>query len=400
VIWNRIAFTVLVTCTVGCPAAAQQLDLVLPADVPGYDSPFAISLTRQGQPAEPETGIVRGGAALAPSVAVQAGYDSAPNGQAGSPFASLAPSVTLTDTQIGLGAYAGVTAQDEFTDSAQNTDGRAAALGLRLAGATQTPTLAAGYLATQETGFALGTPASPRPIAFSVADARAQDELSFGSFTVTPAVSNSAYRFPTIASENRTDTREALTVKYSGGGPGSVIVSVHATQSPTRDVRLSAGTQEALAGLADTQSALWTWRLLGGFARRRARQGGVVTAPVLEAALDWAPARADRVGLLLAHEIDDPDQINAAGYRLTEARATLRHDGPGGITLQGEARVQDAAIIGSALREVLVGTDIGARWLLSPELSLAADYAFNDRQANRLRAANEHVVTMGLTWTP
>jgi hypothetical protein len=29
-----------------------------------------------------------------------------------------------------------------------------------------------------------------------------------------------------------------------------------------------------------------------------------------------------------------------------------------------------------------------------------AEYRFNDRQANNLRAANEHVVTLGLAWTP
>ena len=33
-------------------------------------------------------------------------------------------------------------------------------------------------------------------------------------------------------------------------------------------------------------------------------------------------------------------------------------------------------------------------------LALNAAYEFNDRQANFLRAANEHVVTIGATWTP
>lgn len=37
---------------------------------------------------------------------------------------------------------------------------------------------------------------------------------------------------------------------------------------------------------------------------------------------------------------------------------------------------------------------------MSPALALTGRYGFNDRQSNLLGAANEHVLTFGLSWTP
>ena len=70
------------------------------------------------------------------------------------------------------------------------------------------------------------------------------------------------------------------------------------------------------------------------------------------------------------------------------------------MTLDGSLRVAHANYTGVALRETLFSTDDGVQWQLNAALAVQADYVFNDRQANYLRAANEHVVTLGLKWTP
>ena len=54
----------------------------------------------------------------------------------------------------------------------------------------------------------------------------------------------------------------------------------------------------------------------------------------------------------------------------------------------------------SPLRETLVTSDADLAWPLGRNLALDADYIFRDRQANYLRAANEQVITLGLTWRP
>jgi len=33
-------------------------------------------------------------------------------------------------------------------------------------------------------------------------------------------------------------------------------------------------------------------------------------------------------------------------------------------------------------------------------VAISASYAFNDRQANFLNAANQHIFTVGVTWSP
>jgi hypothetical protein len=37
---------------------------------------------------------------------------------------------------------------------------------------------------------------------------------------------------------------------------------------------------------------------------------------------------------------------------------------------------------------------------MSPALALNGHYLFNDRQSNQLGAANEHVLTLGVSWAP
>jgi len=64
------------------------------------------------------------------------------------------------------------------------------------------------------------------------------------------------------------------------------------------------------------------------------------------------------------------------------------------------AEISRAAYMWSPLRETLFSTSFALSWRMSPALALQGRYVFNDRQANFLRAANEHVLTLGLDWAP
>ncbi len=113
------------------------------------------------------------------------------------------------------------------------------------------------------------------------------------------------------------------------------------------------------------------------------------------------PTGLDRLRLTLVREIDDPDEIGATPYTLEPGkRFTGRMNIQPMCLLRFPNRLANAAYLHSIDRETLFTGDANIRWQLNPALALNGDYTFNDRQANYLRAANEHIVTLGLTWRP
>ena len=263
----------------------------------------------------------------------------------------------------------------------------------------ETVTVSAAFIRAQEIGFAIASQTLDRPQAFSVADARASDSIAAGQFTFKPEVSVTGYRFDSLATQDRTDVREGLTSAYTPGGPGQLVLFLHGTQSTYRLHGFDADTEEALVGAGDDETGLINLRLLAGAAHRQSAIGDLTT-PVLEGAMDWVPDGLDRVRLKLAREIDDPDAITATPYTLTEGDFSIRHEYLRDVILNASIRAANASFIHSPLRETLFSTDEDVEWRLSAMLAVTADYTFNDRQANYLRAANENVVTLGMRWTP
>nr|WP_246344062.1 outer membrane beta-barrel protein [Acidocella aromatica] len=174
---------------------------------------------------------------------------------------------------------------------------------------------------------------------------------------------------------------------------------LHATQSDYKANYLTARTNEILAGVEDKADGLWTLSLLAGAAQRHSRDISVA-APVLEARLDWLPTQRDKVQLAVLREIDDPDEISATPYRLTEAKLSLEHSLLENVIVNGVAKVSNVAYMKGNSRETLVAASLEMGWYLTPNLALNGSYEFNNRQANYVSAASEHVVTMGLEWMP
>ena len=375
-------------------AAAQELDALLPEGIPGYGTPFAVVADHKVEAPQP-TGGQWGAFSLVPALAGSGGYDSAPGGAGASSVFTVAPSLLVTDRVLGFGAYAAATKAVYPQDGAQNTGGVTLAMGEQVALPGETVTLAAGYLNAQETGFALDTVAISRPVAFTLENLRASDEIVSGPFTLKPEVAVLRYRFPGLAAQDRTETREGVTAVWSPPGPVQVLLRVAGTQSADAIPDFSTRTQKVLVGLVDTADGLWTFSALVGVARRQGER-----APVLEMRLDWMPAELDRVRLEVVREIDDPDEVGAVAYMLDQAKISVSHEVQTDVTAKFSAQVGEAAYFDSGERETLVGTDAALSWQLGAHLAVEGAYAFNDRQANYLPAANEHVVTLGMTWTP
>jgi hypothetical protein len=406
VVLARIGLAVFALVCAASGARAYELDSLLPDDVPGYGAPFAVTgggnrtMGAMGRGLGP-AGWQLGGVTVSPGLDLSAGYDSAPNGAAGgSALLRAAPDVAVADEAVGFGGFVGADASAEPDVRGQNTTGLTAALGESAVLPGETVTVSAAWAEAQETGFDLITAALPKPSAFTVADLRASDRLSLGLFEVTPEISVTRDRFSAFGAEDRTVTGEAVTAAYGDGGPGRLVVLARATQSAYAVAAFGADTYQALAGVADDAPALWHVRLLAGLADREPATGRRLTTPVLEAGLDWQPDDLYRVRLKLAREVDNPEEITAAPTTLTLASLSLSDEAMRDVTIIASAQVENAAFLGSALRETLTGIDTTMSWQMTPALSFHADLSWNNRQANQLRAADEAVVTGGVTWTP
>jgi hypothetical protein len=395
----KITSSVIMTMLLfGTCARAEELDRLLPDNIPGYGTPFGV-VSEARDDHQPAPGVQWGDASVIPEIAAHAGYDSAPNGAAGSAVAAATPSLSFTDPILGFGAYAAASGSLYPQDAAQNTSGTLLAMGERAVLPRETVTLSAGYVRAEETGFALDTLAITNPIRFSVLGLRASDEISTGVFMLKPQFDITAFRIPEYTMENHTDTREALTTTSNPGGPINLVLRLQGTQSAYQEPIFNANTNQALAGLVDTADGLWTFRALAGVAQRLPRVGTALIAPVLEARLDWMPTGLDRLRLTLMREIDDPDEIGVAPYTLSEESMSLTHEYSTDVFFDFLEQFSNAAYLHSINQENLFTSDANVSWQLNTALTLNGDYTFNDRQANYLHAANEHIVTLGLTWS-
>jgi hypothetical protein len=383
-------------------AAALELDTLLPANVPGYaELPDAGSLgsAREYTP----FGINYGSLAFLPSLNAGGGYDSDPDGAGrGSATVNLDPSLAAQDEQLGLGAYIAGAFSNYPQAADQNTAGYIFAVGERADLPQETPTVAVALLGTQETGFGFDgfNTAVSKPIGVAVRDIRGNDAIVLDMLTLTPEFSVSDYQFSRDLGEDRTDYRQSITGEFASGSAARLVMRLQTTQSQYRQRIFNANTYGALAGVADQATGLWQIRLLAGAAAREPMAGKSLNAPILEASLGWMPSKIDRVTLNVAREIDDPDQETAGGYTLSEGGISVAHEYLRNVILTGSAKIGHAAYFSSPLVETLFNVLAAINWHFNRALAVDATYAFNDRQANDLAAANEHIITLGLTWTP
>jgi hypothetical protein len=382
-------------------AEALELDSLLPVDVPGYGTPLGVSILDRVQPEYAPFNIEFGTLSFSPTVNAGLGYDSNPNGlAAGSAGFNLNPSLLAEDTQLGVGAYfAG--AFSNYPDAAeQNTAGYTVALGEVALLPRETLTLSAAAVGTPETGFGFNTTIFNNPVSATVKDIRGSDKLVLGMLTLTPRFSVSHFDFAGYPSQDRTDYRQSITGEFTSGGPARFVTLLQATESQYRQPAFNANTFGMLFGVADQATGLWQVRMLAGIATRQPKIGKPLVAPVVEASLSWMPSELDSLTLNLAREIDDPDQESAEGYTLSEADISIAHEYLRNVIITGSAKAGQALFFNSPLVETLFNVLATINWHLNRALAVRANYAFNDRQANVLQAANEQIITMDVTWTP
>ena len=382
------------------PSQAQLLGTLLPPAIPGYGQKFSVTAQHR-QFAPGATGWNFGTLSVAPSLNLAGGYDSAPGGSASSPVLQAKPSLLLADPAAGFGLYGQAGISSYPANHAQDTQTALLGAGERIELPREAITLSAAYLHGAATGFAFDTAEITAPIPFNMQAFRASDSIASGLFTLTPEFSFNRYVFSgASATANRTQPQGMVTLAYVPGGPLTALLRAATTQLDYDIPSQNAGIYEILGGLQERQSGLWTITLLAGAASRQPRTGPSLTTPVLEARADWMPTMLDKISLTASREINDPDAISAAPYTRTSLNLALHHDFPENFTVKLMADMANAQYIYTDLHEFLATGEISAQWALTPDLGVEAVYCYNTRQANMLSAANEHVVTLGLTWKP
>lgn len=401
---NHLAPAGLFFVAQGCLAHAalgMELDTLIPPGIPGLGEASPLSVIGQTPGLNRPVPWQVGPTTVQPAVKTGFGYDSAPGGAApGSPILSFAPSLVVADVPAGFGAYLAGSAQDLPSVTGQDTAGYTVAVGEAAVLPEQTITLAGGYARTTENGFGLSTLDLSKPLAFSVGSFDASDRIAAGMFTVTPDLSYTSAAFDALPEEDFSQMRGKAQVEFAPGGPMRLVTLFEATQSDYRDENFDAGSYAALAGLDDDATGLWEFRVLAGAAWRQPRGGRALVAPVMEAAATWLPTELDNVSLTAVHEIDDPDQIGAVGYTLTQGEISYTHELRRTLDFTGDFKAAHAAYFGTRLNESLFDSSAQLSWHVNSGFALNAAYAFNDRQADYLRAANEHVFTLTAVWTP
>lgn len=381
-------------------ARAQVLDTLLPADIPGYGEKFSV-IAEHRQLAPGDTGWQLGGLRAAPALGLQAGYDSAPDGSAPSGALQETSSLMLADEPAGFGLY-GLVGVDAYPqNAAQNLSTALLAGGERIALPREDIVISAAALRSAASGFDFDTKALRSPLPYTVENFRLRDEITSGLFTLTPRLDFSRYGFAAEgAAADRAVPQESLTLAYSSGGPLTSILRLGATQLRYGIASQDANIFEFLAGVQEKQDALWTVSLLAGAAHRAPREGPGLTAPVLETRIDWMPTGLDKISLTASHEIDDPDAISSTAYTKTSIKLSVSHQYLENVTLRALADVAQARYTQTDQREFLASGEIDMQWQASPALAVAWEYRYNTRQSDLVSAANEHVVMLGVTWTP
>jgi hypothetical protein len=387
-------------------ATAMELDTLLPAGIPGLGAPAPLTVIGRLQGEDRPIPIQLGNFTLEPTVSTGLGYDSAPNGNAaGTENVTAQPSLIVTDIPAGFGAY--IAGNTEFLagEPGQDTAGYTAAAGEEAVFPRETISLSGGIARTAQTGFGLNTLGLSKPIAFTAAGLNFSDKFLAGMFTLKPEISFTAAKFDSLPSEDVSQWRASTGIDYMPGGPFRLVSRVEATQSLYRAKTFNAQSYAALLGIDQDATGLWEYRILAGAAWRVPAQNAPASAaaraaPVLEAAATWAPSERDTVSADAAREINDPDQIGPAGYTITQADLSYTHETGGGIDTTCTFKAANAAYFGTGLHETILNAAVTIAWHLNAALAVNVSYAFNDRQANFLRAANEHIVTFNAVFTP
>lgn len=401
--WRRwVSF--VAACAFACGSVrAELLAEFFPDGVPGYGTAPGVTVASRARTEYDPPGVRVDSFILHPQLEEGFGYDSNVLGSAaarGSWLIGSRPSLLVNSdwSRGGLGGYVGADNESYFGQPKQSFTNWTASLGGVVPVGRDALTISVAHFALHQSRTDLDALPSDEPIGYQVEDARASYLATFGRLSITPGVAFSAYRYDATtifgvpvsqAYRNRDVLRGDVTTRYELSPDRNALLVLRALNvhyvapqagQPTRN---STG-YEVLVGLSDDSDGMWRYRLLVGWEDRVFAAPGYKAhqAPIVEAALIWAPTGMTTVTAKATRSIEDAAQEGVAGFTYTAARLVVDHELYRNVLLRAYAGVQQANFLQGGGTSSGVSAGGGVTWLVNRHVRVSATYDFTDQHGS------------------
>ena len=401
--WRRwVSFAA--ACAFACGSVrAELLAEFFPDGVPGYGTAPGVTVASRARPEYDPPGVRVDSFVVHPQLEEGLGYNSNLLGSGaprGSWLIGSRPSVLVNSdwSRGGLGAYIGADNERFFDQPKQSFTNWTASLGGVVPVGRDALTISVAHFTLHQSRTDLDALPSDAPIGYRVEDARASYLATFGRLSITPEVAFSAYRYdattifdvPTSqAYRNRDVLRGDVTTRYELSPDRNALLVMrvlnahYVTPQAGQPTRNSTG-YEVLLGVSDDSDGMWRYRLLVGWEDRvfQAPAYKAHQAPIVEAALIWAPTGMTTLTAKVTRSIEDAAQEGVAGFTYTAARLVVDHELSRNLLLQGYAGVQQANFLQGGGTSSGVSAGGGVTWLVNRNMRVSATYDFTDQHGS------------------
>jgi hypothetical protein len=386
-------------------AQAEALSDYFPSSMPGYGTERGVTVLSRLHPGYDPLGVqVDDFYKLFPAFEQSIGFDSNPApgvaGARGSLVEITHPSLSFgsEDDRMRLGAYFDLRDTRYLEDPHEDRTDYTLAAGAAINIGDGKLTFGIAHLYLHQDRTEIGALATDAPIAIQLDDVRASYALPHDRYTVTLDADVQDFRFGPASIDgapfpqsyrDRVVIAGGVTVRYDIADQRSALFVLRGTDNdyqtaqPGQPSRDSQGVV-VLAGMDYDDDGVWHWRVLLGLEARAytAAQYKTHLAPVAEADLIWNRDGMNTVTGQLSRTIEDAAQEGVSGYTYTAARLVWDHEYLRNVFTQVRVGLQLVEYMQGGGTQVQETFGLGATWLVSRWLRLAANYDHTSQEGN------------------
>jgi hypothetical protein len=399
--------SVTAVCLLGpVHARAQLIDQYLNPNIPGYGTNPGVTVASRQRPEYDPEGIRYDGFTFTPVLSETAGYDDNVTGTAsprGSALIETNPSLGIatgwSDTQFDASLSADNV--EYLQQSNQSYTNWTAAIGASHDFGRDTLSVGYTHLNLYQTPQQLDSPLLSSAIAYRVDDARGSYKVDLGRAYLLPTIEVSAYSYDNGTVEgqpylqayrDRFVYAPSLEAGYEFASRRRVVIILRDAQAnynaaPPNAPRENFNDASILAGLAYDFDGDIAARLLAGYEQRNfpAHVYKTISAPIVEGSVTWTPTELTTLTGTAARYIEDAAAEGTTGYTETAIKLNLDHEYLRNVILSAHAALYlddyAAGFDSNGGSQSYFTGGIGASWLLSRTLRLAADYTYSARRS-------------------
>jgi hypothetical protein len=398
-------------------ALAQQVNIYFPQGIGGYDQQLGVTVQSRARPQYDPLGIQADGFLIHPTVSESVLYNSSLNGIPGSGTWGSQTSASVSASSLwarnSLNAVVGIDRLQFFQLPSESYTNWNVGLSGGYTIADSQLIVAYSHQSYNQLGTTIGAISSVVPVLDQTDSARIEYTFNFGSFSMTPDFSASAYRFGSATESGVTFNQNYLnynalaagvTTRYNMSDVGGLLlvargVTANYISPQAGQPSNNSNSLQLLGGLDYQSKGPWRYQLLGGVEVREfaAAQYGTQVGPDVEGNVIWSPTSLTTLTGTVASAIEAPQIAGTSGYILSQAHLSVDHEFMRNIILQGRAGLQYAEFLQGGSTQTNFTTGAGVTWLFNRDLRLSLDYDFTQQTgaANAVTLVNRETVSTG-----